>query len=76
MDAPNWFVTYVMLSAAAASCGDMEAAAAARLRLLALLPNFEAEAAYARRLWRFEPKMEEALLRGLRQAGFKLKPAG
>ncbi len=76
MDAPNWFVTYVMLSAAAASCGDMEAAAAARLRLLGLLPNFEAEGLALVGYWRFEPRMEEALLRGLRQAGFELEPAG
>jgi adenylate cyclase len=75
MAAPNWFVTYVMLSAAAASCGDKAAADAARLRLLALIPNFEAEGLTHVGYWRFDPAMEKALLRGLRQAGFELKPA-
>jgi hypothetical protein len=41
-----------------------------------LLPNFEAEALTHIGYWRFDPRMEEALLRGLRQAGFRLHPAG
>jgi adenylate cyclase len=73
MEAPNWFVTHVLLGASAALCGDAEAAAAARRRLLALWPDFEAEGLTAVRYWRFDPALEDAVLRGLRQAGLDLK---
>jgi TolB-like protein len=73
MDAPNWFITYVMLSASAALCGDWQAASAARKRLLALWPDFEAEGLTAIEHWRFDPALHEALLRGLRKAGLKLR---
>jgi adenylate cyclase len=73
MEAPNWFITYVMLSASAALCGDEAAAAAATRRLLALWPDFETEGVTAVRHWRFDPALHEALLRGLREAGLKLE---
>jgi TolB-like protein len=73
MEAPKWFITYVMLSAAAALCGDEAAATAARRRLLELSPNFDAEARALVGYWRFDPVLEETLLRGLRQAGFDLR---
>ena len=73
MEAPNWFVTHVMLGAAAALCGDAEAAGAARRRLLALWPDFEAEGHTAVRHWRFDPALEEAVLQGLHEAGLDLR---
>ena len=73
MESPQWFITYVMISATAALCGDEQAAAAARQRLLALAPNFEAEAVALVGYWRFDPVLEQALLRGLRGAGFELR---
>jgi hypothetical protein len=73
MESPKWFITYVMLSAAAALCGDEAAATAARRRLLELSPNFDTEARALVRYWRFDPVLEETLLRGLRQAGFDLR---
>lgn len=72
MEAPNWFITYVMLSASAALCGDDEAAAAARRRLLALWPEFEREGLTAVTHWRFDAALHDTLLRGLRKAGLKL----
>jgi adenylate cyclase len=73
MEAPNWFITYVMLSASAALCGDDEAAAAARRRLLALWPEFEREGLTAVTHWRFDAALHDTLLRGLREAGLKLE---
>jgi TolB-like protein len=72
MEAPNWFITYVLASAAAALCGDEQATVAARKRLLALSPNFEAEAIALIGYWRFDPALNDALLDGLRKAGFDL----
>lgn len=73
MEAPNWFITYVMLSASAALCGNDDAAATARRRLLALWPEFEREGLTAVEHWRFDPALHGALLKGLRKAGLKLE---
>ncbi len=73
MDSPRWFITYVLLSAAAALCGDERAAAEARLRLLSLAPNFESEGRTLVDYWRFNPALSEAVLTGLRRAGFELR---
>jgi hypothetical protein len=72
MESPNWFVTYVLLSASAALCGDEVTATAARRRLLALWPDFETEGLTAVRYWRFDPALQDAVLRGLQQAGLDL----
>jgi adenylate cyclase len=72
MESPNWFITYVLLGASAALCGDDETATAARRRLLALWPNFEREGLTAIRYWRLDPALEDAVVRGLRKAGLDL----
>lgn len=75
MESPNWFITYVLLSASAALCGDEETATAARRRLLALWPDFETEGVTAIRYWRLDPALEDAVLRGLQKAGLELANA-
>ena len=73
MEAPMWFVTHVVGASAAALCGDAAALADARRRLLALSPQFESEGLALISAWRFNPALHDALLRGLRQAGFELR---
>jgi hypothetical protein len=73
MEAPKWFVTHMVGASAAALCGDEAALAEARQRLMALSPQFEAEGLALIAAWRFNPALHEALLRGLRQAGFELR---
>ena len=63
---------YVMLRAAAARCGDEAATAAARLRLLALSPNFEAEGLALIGYWRFDPALERRA--AARPAPSRLRP--
>jgi adenylate cyclase len=75
MESPNWFITYVLLSASAALCGDEETATAARRRLLALWPNFETEGLTAIRYWRLDPALERVVLLGLHKAGLELSSA-
>jgi hypothetical protein len=72
MEAPNWFITYVLATAAAAHCGDRAAMEAHRERLHALAPSFEAEALALIGYWQFDPAVEDALLAGLRVAGLEL----
>jgi adenylate cyclase len=73
IQSPQWFITYALISAAAALCGDEQAAAAARGRLLALAPNFEAEGRELIGYWGFDPALKQALLTGLHRAGFELR---
>jgi adenylate cyclase len=75
MESPNWFITYVLLSASAALCGDEATATAARRRLLALWPDFESEGLTAIRYWRLDPALESAVLHGLHKAGLELASA-
>jgi hypothetical protein len=73
MDTPNWFITHMVATAAGALCGDEAATAAARARLLALSPNFQAEATALVGYWHFDAPLEETLLRGLRAANLDLR---
>ena len=73
IQSPQWFITYALISAAAALCGDEQAATAARGRLLALAPNFEAEGRELIGYWGFDPALKQALLTGLHRAGFELR---
>jgi TolB-like protein len=72
LDAPRWFVTHMVTAAAAALCGDATVAAEARLKLLALSPNIERDLPGLVEVWRFDPRLRDAMLRGLRAAGFEL----
>jgi TolB-like protein len=72
LDAPKWFIAPMVTAAAAGLCGDVAAAAAARSQLLALSPQFEAELPGLIEVWHFDPRLHDALLHGLRKAGFAL----
>lgn len=72
MDAPRWFITHAVATAAAALCGDQAAATAAKKRLLALSPRFESQALTLVGAWRFDPTLHATFLSGLREAGFDL----
>jgi adenylate cyclase len=73
LDAPKWFIAPMVTAAAAGLCGDREAAAEARLRLLAIAPRFEAEFPALIEAWRFDPRLRDALQRGLREAGLEVR---
>jgi hypothetical protein len=70
LDMPRWFVTHMVTAAAAGLCGDEAAAADARLKLLALSPHIERDLPGLVEVWRFDPRLHDAMLRGLRAAGF------
>jgi adenylate cyclase len=72
LDMPRWFVTHMVTAAAAGLCGDKAAAAEARLKLLALSPDIERDLPGLVEVWRFDPRLHDAMLRGLREAGFLL----
>ena len=72
LDADKWFIAHMATAAAAGACGDMAAAAAARDRLLAVAPSFETDAIGLIELWRFEPRLRDAVVNGLRAAGLEL----
>ncbi len=72
MDANKWFIAHMVTAAAAGLCGDAAAAAQARTRLLAVEPSFEAHAVGLVEIWRFEPRLRDAILSGLRKAGLDL----
>jgi hypothetical protein len=62
----------MVTAAAAGLCGDTAAAAEARLKLLALSPHIERDLPGLVAVWRFDPRLHDAMLRGLRAAGFEL----
>jgi adenylate cyclase len=72
LDAPKWFIAHLVTAAAAGLCGNHTAAAAARARLLALSPHLETELPGLIEIWRFDPRLRDALRRGLTEAGFDL----
>lgn len=72
LDAPKWFIAPMVTAAAAGLCGDVAAAAAARSHLLALSPRFETDLPGLIEVWRFDPRLHDALVHGLRKAGFEL----
>jgi hypothetical protein len=72
LDADKWFIAHMLTAAAAGLCGDAAAAAAARDRLLAVAPSFDAHAVRLVELWRFDPPLRDATLTGLRKAGLEL----
>jgi adenylate cyclase len=73
LDAPKWFIAPMVTAAAAGLCGDQAAAAEARRHLLAISPRFEAELAALIEVWRFDPRLRDALLRGLHAAGIAMR---
>jgi TolB-like protein len=72
MDADSWFIAHMVAAAAAGLCGDEEATAEARRKLLAVAPDFEAEAVGLVDLWKFNGPLRDAMLAGLQAAGLEL----
>ena len=72
MKADKWFIAHMVTVAAAGLCGDEQAAAEARERLLTVTPNFETEAVGLVDLWRLNPPLRDAVLDGLQAAGLEL----
>jgi len=72
MEASKWFIAHMVTAAAAGLCGETAAAAEARDRLLAVEPAFEAHAVDLVEIWRFDPRLRDAILNGLRAAGLEL----
>ena len=73
MDANSWFIAHMVAAAAAGLCGDEHAAADARRKLLAVAPDFEAEAVGLVDLWKFNGPLRAAMLEGLQAAGLDLQ---
>src|SRR5688572_19733058 len=73
MEANSWFIAHMVAAAAAGLCGDEDAAAEARRRLLAVSPDFEAEAVGLVDLWKFNAPLRTAVLEGLQAAGLELQ---
>ena len=73
LDAPKWFIAPMVTAASAGLCGDREAAAEARSRLLAIAPRFETEFPALIEAWRFDPRLRDALQRGLYEAGLAVR---
>jgi tetratricopeptide (TPR) repeat protein len=76
MDANSWFIAHMVAAAAAGLCGDDDAAAEARRKLLAVAPDFEAEAVGLVDLWKFNDPLRDAMLAGLQAAGLELHHNG
>ena len=76
MEANKWFIAHMVTASAAGLCGDKAAAAEARERLLTVAPSFEAEAVGLVDLWKFNPPLRDAVLRGLQAAGLELQQSG
>jgi TolB-like protein len=72
MNASKWFIAHMVTAAAAGLCGDAAAATEARNRLLAVEPSFEAHAVGLVEIWRFDPRLRDAVVTGLRRAGLEL----
>jgi adenylate cyclase len=72
LDANKWFIAHMVAAASAGLCGDTAAATEARDRLLAVEPSFEAHAVGLIEIWRFDPRLKQAILTGLRNAGLEL----
>jgi hypothetical protein len=72
MQASKWFIAHMVTAAAAGLCGETAAAAEAHDRLLAVEPAFEAHAVALVEIWRFDPRLRDAILNGLRAAGLDL----
>jgi adenylate cyclase len=72
VNGPNWVFAQAVLAAAAAHNGRDEVARAAAERIRVLYPGFEADALTNFKRWHFDAAFHEALVSGLRAAGFEL----
>jgi TolB-like protein len=75
VETPNWFVSHMVVTAAAGLTGERALAERARTRLLQLYPSFEAEAVELLRQWRHHPALLAAEVRGFRAAGLAIAAA-
>jgi adenylate cyclase len=69
IDAPNWFVTPLIVAASAGLAQRQDVAARATARLLELYPDFAREARFELAKWQVDPPLLDKILRGLRAAG-------
>jgi adenylate cyclase len=71
-DAPNWFVTSMTVTAAAALAGRVDIARREKARLLELYPDFESTGRAQIAKWNLDPTLLAVLLDGLKLAGLNL----
>jgi tetratricopeptide (TPR) repeat protein len=69
---PDWVGAQTLLTAAAALAGRDDVAHAAAARLVALYPEFEAEALHDFDKWHFDGAYQEKLIAGLEAAGLDI----
>jgi tetratricopeptide (TPR) repeat protein len=73
VDAEHWVVAQAIVAAAAAHSGRDDLAGKAAQRILAMYPEFEAEALANFERWHFDAKYYEVLVSGLKRAGLALR---
>ncbi len=72
MDAPNWYITPLIVAASAGLAQRDDVAARATARLLELYPGFPERARTELAKWQLDPPLLETILRGLRAAGLEI----
>jgi adenylate cyclase len=72
MDAPNWYITPLIVAASAGLAQRDDVAARATTRLLELYPGFPERARTELAKWQLDPPLLETILRGLRAAGLEI----
>jgi len=72
IDTPDWIVAHALVAAAAALSGRRDVAEEAVGQLLALYPEFEAEALHDFEKWHFDPQYQDQFVAGLRAAGLDI----
>jgi adenylate cyclase len=73
MDAPNWFITPVVVAATAALAGREDVARRSAERVLELYPGFPDHARSELAKWQLDEPLLDAMLRGLRAAGLDIR---
>ena len=72
VDAPSWFISPVLVAAAAGIAGRTDVATRAVARLLELYPTFPQVARGELAKWQIDPPLRAQLERGLRAAGIEI----
>jgi adenylate cyclase len=72
LDAPNWFITPMIVAAAAAQANRPDVAARAAERLLELYPDFPRRARAELAKWQLDQALLDTVLDGLRSAGIDI----
>jgi TolB-like protein len=72
IDAPNWFITPLIVAASAGLAERHDVASRATARLLELYPDFARDARAELAKWQVDPPLLDKILRGLRAAGLEV----